>query len=174
MIIHFVSYLVTYFLPISSQFYGSICYWINCVKLELAPTNCFCFNCRSIELEPKLLDAYWHRHLLYLLQDNKKVLSIERQAVSVLCCCAHNPSSFVGQHRMSPKPPDQLYLIIICPSVLYASFATYICIFSVEQILSIEFFLAYRISFAIGAKTIRNQFCCILLLLLYCLYPCVL
>ena len=86
MIFHFVSYLVTYFLPISSQFYGSICYWINCVKLELAPTNCFCFNCRSIELEPKLLDAYWHRHLLYLLQDNKKVLSIERQAVSVLCC----------------------------------------------------------------------------------------
>ena len=94
--------------------------------------------------------------------------------------CAHNPSSFVGQHRMSPKPPDQLYSTIICPSVLYASFATYIYIFSVEQILSIEFFLAYRISFAIGAKTIRNQFCCILLLLLllllllYCLYPCVL
>lgn len=28
---------------------------------------------RSIELEPKLLDAYWHRHLLHLLQDNKKV-----------------------------------------------------------------------------------------------------
>lgn len=29
--------------------------------------------CRSIELEPKLLDAYWHRHLLHLLQDNRKV-----------------------------------------------------------------------------------------------------
>jgi len=27
---------------------------------------------RSIELEPKLLDAYWHRHLLHLLQDNRK------------------------------------------------------------------------------------------------------
>lgn len=27
---------------------------------------------RSIELEPKLLDAYWHRHLLYLLQENRK------------------------------------------------------------------------------------------------------
>lgn len=36
MIFHFVSYLVTYFLPISSQFYGWICNWINCVKLELA------------------------------------------------------------------------------------------------------------------------------------------
>ena len=34
---------------------------------------------RSIELEPKLLDAYWHRHLLHLLQDNKKV------HVSLLC-----------------------------------------------------------------------------------------
>lgn len=91
--------------------------------------------------------------------------------------CAHNPSSFVSQHRMYPKPLDQLYLTIICPSILYASFATYIYIFSVQQILLIEFFLAYRISFAIDAKTIRNQFCCILLLLLlllYCLYPCVL
>ncbi|XP_015759885.1 PREDICTED: uncharacterized protein LOC107339154 [Acropora digitifera] len=27
---------------------------------------------RSIELEPKHLDAYWHRHLLYLLQENRK------------------------------------------------------------------------------------------------------
>ena len=80
--------------------------------------------------------------------------------------CAHNPFSFVGQHRMYPKPLGQLYFTIICPSVLYASFATYIYIFSVEQILLIEFFLAYRISFAIGAKNIRNQFCCILLLLL--------
>ena len=93
--------------------------------------------------------------------------------------CAHNPSWFVDQQRTYSKPLDQLYLTIICPTVLYASFAAYIYIFSVEQILLIEFFLAYRISFAIGAKTIRNQFCCILLLLLlllllYCLYPCVL
>ena len=57
--------------------------------------------------------------------------------------CAHNPSSFVGQHRMYSKSLDQLYLTIICPSVLYASLATYIYIFSVEQILLIEFFLAY-------------------------------
>ena len=92
--------------------------------------------------------------------------------------CAHNPSWFVDQQRMYSKPLDQLYLTVICPSVLYASLATYIYIFSVEQILLIEFFLAYRISFAIGAKTIRNRFRCILLLLLllllYCLYPCVL
>ncbi|XP_068717425.1 uncharacterized protein [Montipora capricornis] len=27
---------------------------------------------RSIKLEPKLLDAYWHRHLLHLLQENRK------------------------------------------------------------------------------------------------------
>ena len=27
---------------------------------------------RAIELEPLLLDAYWHRHLLYVLQDKKK------------------------------------------------------------------------------------------------------
>ena len=36
-------------------------------------TCCICFLCRSTELEPKLLDAYWHRHLLYLLQENRKV-----------------------------------------------------------------------------------------------------
>ncbi|XP_064636762.1 uncharacterized protein LOC135493378 isoform X2 [Lineus longissimus] len=27
---------------------------------------------RAIEMEPMLLDAYWHRHLLYLLQDKRK------------------------------------------------------------------------------------------------------
>ena len=57
--------------------------------------------------------------------------------------CAHNPSWFVDQQRMYSKPLDQLYLTVICPSVLYASLATYIYIFSVEQILLIEFFLAY-------------------------------
>ena len=57
--------------------------------------------------------------------------------------CAHNPSWFVDQQSMYSKPRDRLYLTIIGPSVLYASLATYIYIFSVEQILLIEFFLAY-------------------------------
>ena len=26
---------------------------------------------RAIKMEPMLLDAYWHRHLLYVLQDKK-------------------------------------------------------------------------------------------------------
>ena len=30
------------------------------------------FYFRVIQMEPDLTDAYWHRHLLYLLQDKKK------------------------------------------------------------------------------------------------------
>ena len=37
---------------------------------RMSPTSFFIF--RAIELEPLLLDAYWHRHLLYVLQDKKK------------------------------------------------------------------------------------------------------
>lgn len=29
------------------------------------------FLFRAIKMEPMLLDAYWHRHLLYVLQDKK-------------------------------------------------------------------------------------------------------
>lgn len=42
------------------------CRYINYVLL-------CCFFCRAIELENMLLDAYWHRHLLHLIQNNKKV-----------------------------------------------------------------------------------------------------
>eukprot|EP00794_Sanderia_malayensis_P018055 gene18055-19864_t len=48
---------------------------------------------KAIELEPKLLDAYWHRHLLYLLQDNAK------KALADVDFILKNSTTHIGAYR---------------------------------------------------------------------------
>lgn len=64
-------------------------------------TNKVSFLCRSIELEPKLLDAYWHRHLLHLLQDNRKVcLSVKWSFLHLEC--EQSPGGAGATHHQKP------------------------------------------------------------------------
>ncbi|XP_060594169.1 uncharacterized protein LOC132748578 isoform X2 [Ruditapes philippinarum] len=65
---------------------------------------------RAIQLEPLLLDAYWHRHLLYILQDRKK------EALDDLTFLLKHTKSHAGAYRSMAeiyKKQDDITMAIV-------------------------------------------------------------
>ena len=65
---------------------------------------------RAIELEPLLLDAYWHRHLLFILQDKKK------EALEDLTFILKHTKTHAGAYRSMAeiyKKQDDITMAIV-------------------------------------------------------------
>ena len=79
------------------------------IKLSEKKNHSFIFS-RAIELEPLLLDAYWHRHLLFILQDKKK------EALEDLTFILKHTKTHAGAYRSMAeiyKKQDDITMAIV-------------------------------------------------------------